>query len=84
MRSTLTVLLVLISLVSHGQSPSLSLFGFKPNVGGKKDVMYSFMLQDNINWRNLIYRIVAKLIAKVTNRADFKKSHLSVVLIADE
>ena len=52
--------------------------------GGKKDVLYSFMSQDNINWRNLIYRIVVKLIAKVTNRDDFKKSHLPVVLIADD
>lgn len=52
--------------------------------GGKKDVLYSFMSQDNINWRNLIYRIVVKLIAKVTNRKDFKKSHLPVVLIADD
>lgn len=52
--------------------------------GGKKDVLYSFMSQDHINWRNLIYRIVVKLIAKVTNRDDFKKSHLPVVLIADD
>ena len=52
--------------------------------GGKKDVLYSFMSHDNINWRNLIYRIVVKLIAKVTNRQDFKKSHLPVVLIADD
>lgn len=51
---------------------------------GKKDVLYSFMSQDNINWRHLIYRIVVKLIGKVTNRQDFKKSHLPVVLIADD
>lgn len=52
--------------------------------GGKKDILYSFMSQDNINWRNLIYRIVIKLVAKVTNRKDFKKSHLPAVLICDD
>lgn len=52
--------------------------------GGKKDVLYSFMSQDNIHWRNLIYRIVVKLITKVTTRADFKKSHHPVVLITDD
>ena len=31
--------------------------------GGKKDLLYSFMAQDNIDWRNLIYRITTKLIA---------------------
>lgn len=52
--------------------------------GGKKDVLYSFMSQDTINWRNLIYRVVVKLIAKVISRKDFKKSHLPIVLIADD
>lgn len=51
---------------------------------GKKDVLYPFMSQDNINWRNLIYRIVVKLIAKVTTRDDFNQSHLPVALIADD
>lgn len=53
-------------------------------LGGRKDILYSFMAQDNINWRNLIYRIVVRLTAKVTSRKDFKKSHLPTVLIADD
>lgn len=52
--------------------------------GGSKDILYSFMAQDNINWRSLIYRIVVQLTAKVTSRKDFKKSHLPAVLIADD
>lgn len=52
--------------------------------GGRKDILYSFMAQDNINWRSLIYRIVVQLTAKVTSRKDFKKSHLPTVLIADD
>lgn len=52
--------------------------------GGKKDVLYSFMSQDNIDWRSLIYRIVVRLITNVTTRKDFKKSHLPAVLIADD
>lgn len=52
--------------------------------GGKKDVFYSFMAQDNIDWRNLIYRMAARLISCVTCRKDFKKSHLPAVLIADD
>ncbi|MFR9592754.1 MAG: transposase [Rikenellaceae bacterium] len=52
--------------------------------GGKKDMLYSFMAQDNIDWRNIIYRITMKLITRVTMRNDFKKSHLPSVLIADD
>ena len=52
--------------------------------GGKKDILYSFMSQDNIDWRSLIYRIVVRLITNVTSRKDFKKSHLPSVLIADD
>lgn len=52
--------------------------------GGKKDILYSFMAQDNIDWRNLIYRITTKLIGNVTARKDFKKSHLPSVLIGDD
>lgn len=52
--------------------------------GGKKDVFYSFMQRDDINWRNLIYRIVVKLIENVVCRKDFRKSHLPTVLIGDD
>ena len=52
--------------------------------GGKKDMLYTFMSQDNIDWRNIIYRITVKLISNVTCRQDYKKSKLPSVLIADE
>lgn len=52
--------------------------------GGKKDILYSFMAKDNIDWRNVIYGITMKLIGKVTVRKDFKESHLPSVLIADD
>ena len=52
--------------------------------GGKKDVLYSYLSQDNINWRNVVYRITNWLLAKVTVRHDHKKSRLPTVLIADD
>ena len=52
--------------------------------GGKKDVLYSYMSQDNINWRNVIYRITNWLLTKVAVRQDHKKSLLPTVLIADD
>lgn len=52
--------------------------------GGKKDILYSFMSQDNIDWRTVIYRITVKLISKITIRKDYRKSHLPAVLIADD
>ena len=52
--------------------------------GGKKDMLYFFMSQDNIDWRNIIYRITVKLISNVTCRQDYKKSTLPSVLIADD
>lgn len=52
--------------------------------GGKKDMFYSFMEQDNIDWRNILYRITTGLIRDITVRKDFKKSHLPSVLIADD
>lgn len=72
--------------------PFFSIKGFShyPNsvlnrmFGGKKDILYSFMSQDTIDWRNLIYRITTKLLCAVTIRQDFKKSHLPTVLIADD
>lgn len=30
--------------------------------GGKKDLFYSFMAKDNIDWRNVVYRITAKFV----------------------
>ncbi|WP_308224849.1 hypothetical protein [Prevotella sp.] len=44
--------------------------------GGKKDALYSYLSQDNINWRNVIYRITNWLLTKVTVRQDHKKSLL--------
>lgn len=52
--------------------------------GGKKDIFYSFMEQDNIDWRNILYRITTGLIRDIVIRKDFKKSHLPSVLIADD
>lgn len=52
--------------------------------GGKKDMFYSFMAQDHINWRTLIYRMAVTLVSYITCRKDFRKSHLPAVLIADD
>lgn len=52
--------------------------------GGKKDILYSFASQDNIDWRNIIYRITVGLIAKVVIRRDHSKAGLPSVLIADD
>jgi hypothetical protein len=52
--------------------------------GGKKDVLYDFMSQDNIDWRHIVYRIASKLISDVVIRKDYKKSTLPSVLIADD
>ena len=52
--------------------------------GGKKDVLYSYLSQDNVNWRNVVYRITNWLLTKVTVRQDHKKSVLPTVLIADD
>lgn len=52
--------------------------------GGKKDILYSFMAQDTVDWRNVIYRIAVQLISMITVRNDFKKSHLPTVLITDD
>lgn len=41
--------------------------------GGKKDILYSFMAQDTVDWRNVIYRIAVQLISMITVRNDFKK-----------
>lgn len=52
--------------------------------GGKKDILYSFMAQDTVDWLNVIYSIALQLISMITARNDFKKSHLPTVLIADD
>lgn len=52
--------------------------------GGKKDVFYSFMSKDDIDWRNIVYRITVKLVQRIVIRQDCKQSHLPKVLIADD
>ena len=52
--------------------------------GGRKDILYSFMSKDNIDWRSIIRRIVCHLVTSVTIRKDYQKSHLPAVLIADD
>ena len=52
--------------------------------GGKKDLLYSFMAKDNIDWRNIIWHIACHLIKAVTIRKDYQKSHLPAVLIVDD
>ena len=52
--------------------------------GGKKDILYSYLSQDNVDWRNVVYRITNWLLTKVTVRQDHKKSLLPTVLIADD
>ena len=42
--------------------------------GGKKDVLYSYLSQDGINWRKVIYRMTSRLLMRVTVRDDHKKS----------
>ena len=32
--------------------------------GGNKDILYSFSAQDNINWRNIVYRITTGLLSR--------------------
>ena len=64
---------------SHYSSSALSRM-----FGGKKDIFYSFMQRDDINWRNLVYRITSVLISRVGVREDFKKSHFPAVLIGDD
>lgn len=51
---------------------------------GKKDILYSFMAQDTIDWRHILYRIVYKLINGICIRTDYQKSDLPTVLIADD
>ena len=52
--------------------------------GGKKDILYSYLSQDGINWRKVIYRITNWLLVRVTVREDYKKNKLPTVLIADD
>ena len=50
----------------------------------EKDMFYSFMSKDDINWRNILCRFAVKLIDRISVRADHKKSDLPRVLIADD
>lgn len=50
----------------------------------KKDMFYSFMSKDDINWRNILCRFAIKLIDRISVRADHKKSDLPKVLIVDD
>lgn len=77
----LLVLLPFFAIKGFSHYPSSALSRM---FGGKKDVFYSYMAQDNINWRKVIYRITSWLITKVTVRKDYKKSTLPTVLIADD
>lgn len=52
--------------------------------GGKKDILYDFASQDNIDWRNIVYRIASKLISMVCIRKDSSNSKLPKVLICDD
>lgn len=52
--------------------------------GGKKDILYSFMSRDTVDWHNVIYRIAIQLVSMISVRSDFKKSNLPEVLIADD
>ncbi len=49
-----------------------------------KDMFYSFMSKDDINWRNILCRFAIKLMNRISVRADHKKSDLHRVLIADD
>lgn len=52
--------------------------------GGRKDIFYSFMAQDNVDWRNVIYRIIGPLLKKTVIRKDHQQNRLPSVLIADD
>lgn len=52
--------------------------------GGKKDLFYSFMAKDNIDWRNIVYRMTVRLVGKIIIRQDYRKRKLPAVLIADD
>lgn len=77
----IVLLLPFFAVVGFSHYPSSALSRM---FGGKKDLLYSFMSQDNIDWRKIIYRITSKLITKITIRKDFKKSNLPAVLICDD
>ena len=57
---------------------------FSRMLGGKKDLFYSYVANDWIDWRGVITSITRKLITAVTVRNDFRKSELPAVIIADD
>jgi len=50
----------------------------------EKDMFYSFMSKDDINWRNILCHFAVKLIDRMSVRADHKKCDLLRVLIVDD
>ena len=50
--------------------------------GGKKDILYSYLSQDNVDWRNVVYRITNWLLTKVTVRQDGRDREIT--LTADD
>lgn len=77
-------LLLLMPLFAVSGFSHYAMSGLGRMFGGKKDLFYSFMSRDDIDWRGIIYRNVVALIARITVRQDFKRSHLPAVLIADD
>lgn len=50
----------------------------------EKDTLYSFMAQDNIDWRDILYRFSIKLKERIKVRQDYKQKNLPNVLIVDD
>ena len=53
-------------------------------LGNRKDILYSFIAQDNIDWRNIIYRVTGQLVKKTAVHKNHQQSRLPSVLIADD
>ena len=50
----------------------------------KKDVFYRFLRDDNIDWRNILYRFNLQVIKKIAIRSDNQKSDTPVCLVVDD
>lgn len=50
----------------------------------QKDMFYSFMKNDAIDWRKLLYIVSLQLIDRIIVRGDSKKSKFPVCLVADD
>lgn len=77
-------LLVLMPVFAVTGISHYAVSGLGRMFGGKKDTLYTFMRQDDVNWRNIIYRVVVILVSRIVGRKDYKKSHLPRVLIVDD